>query len=270
MGYATAEEHRGPGWRADVLATKESRSVAFEVQLTAQSLARTLDRQNRYAREGVTCCWIFERPPSKLSAERPDLPLFYVSQAPEAGWNVSLSGRSELPLSRFVGELLEGGIRFSPTARTRLDQPIRLVFYEMKCWKCLAMNHIYYMEGNLTASCNAVIQPEEGLWDSTQLKYRPEIVAAARRFLTTPQGNNLHLGEVKPRHSRTVNDTYVSFGCYMCDSIFGDWFVMDAEMEAVYGYGQLGSTEQVVRFDNPIELAIPHWCYPNGGGFCNG
>lgn len=268
--YSTKEEHGGVGWRADVLATKGLAKVAFEVQLAGQSLRRTIERQQRYARDSVTCCWLFERPLPKLSTERPDLPLFYVSQAAAGEFHVSLSGRNEVPLTVFIGEFLGGRIRFCPTARTKVEQSLRLVFFEMKCWKCQTINHIYYSEGTLLAACNAVIEPEEGLWESDHIEYRPEIVAAAKRFLATPAGTHLHLGEIKRRYSRTVNDSYLSFGCYKCDSIFGDWYVMEARMEAVYGLGQVARSEGTIRLAHGIELPIPHWCFSVGGDFCDG
>jgi hypothetical protein len=270
LEYQTAEEHRGAGWRADILAVKGSKEVAFEVQLSGQSLRRTLERQLRYSREGVVCCWLFQRSIPKLLEERPDLPLFCVSGGSDNAFRVSLSDRKEMPLHAFVEGFLEGRIRFCTVAWTRSDQPVRLIFYEMKCWKCQAINHVYYVDATLRAACNALIRPEESLWESNRMEYHPEIVGAARRYLTTDLGSNLRLGEVKPRYSRTVDASYTSFGCYRCDSIFGDWFVADAEMEARYGFGQVAVLEETIRLEHPVELPIPHWCYPESGDFCDG
>jgi len=269
LGYATSEEHRGDGWRADVFAIKGSRTVAFEVQLSSQSLQRTLHRQERYSRVGATCCWLFEKPPHKLLVERPDLPLFYVAEAREGAFLISLSGRNEVPLGLFVEQFLEGGVRFSQLARTKANQALALVFFEMKCWKCHTPNHVYYADGALRASCNAEIRPEEALWESNRLVYRPEVVAAATRFLSSPAGTNLRLGEIKRRYSRTVNGSYLSFGCYACDSIFGDWFVMEAELEAMNGFGRATRVDAIVRLETPLALPVPHWCYPAGEAFCD-
>lgn len=269
LGYATTEEHRGDGWRADVFADRGSDAVAFEVQLSNQSLARTLERQDHYSREGIRCCWLFQRPPHKLSSERPDLPLFTVIEAPADSYHVSLSNRNEVPIELFVEQFLEGGIRFCRTARTHPDQNITLVFYEVLCWKCNAINHPYFIDGALRASCNAEIQPDEDLWESNRLGHRPEIIAAAKRFLTSPQGNCLRLGEIKPRYSKTVRKTYRSFGCHSCDSIFGDWFVMNAELDAMNGDGQVDRFDTAVRIEPSIVLPLPHWCYPAGREFCD-
>lgn len=269
LGYVTSEEYRGDGWRADVFAIKGSKKVAFEVQLSGQSLQQTLHRQYRYSQVGAACCWLFQKPPHKLSSERPDLPLFYVMEASEGAFHVSLSGRNEIPLDVFTEQFLSGGIRFCHSARTKTDQALTLVFYEMACWKCNTTSHVYYVDGFLRASCNAKIQPEEGLWESNRLVHRPEIIAAAKRYLSSPEGMNLHLGEIKRRYSSTVDNSYVSFGCHVCDSIFGDWFVMNAELDAMNGYGRVASVDIVVRIESSIELQLPHWCYPTGGEFCD-
>lgn len=269
LGRAVTQEHQGEGWRADVLAIKGSKVIAFEVQWSGQSLARTLARQARYSQAGIDCCWLFQKPPHKLEHERPDLPIFYVSKAADGQFTVSLSGRAEIPLDVFVEQFLEGGVRFCKAARTKRDQSVTLVFYEMPCWKCGVMNHLYYVDGPVFASCNAEIQPNEALWESNRFGHRPEVIAAAREFLSSPQGSHLRLGEIKPRHSNTVGKAYVSFGCYACDSIFGDWYVMNAELDAMNDHGRAGRFETVICLESAIELALPHWCYPAGGTFCD-
>lgn len=269
LGFRATQEYKGKGWRADVFAVKDLKKFAFEIQISPQSLKKTLERQEKYIRDKVFGCWLFEKPPSKLSDELPYLPLFYVAEQTNNSFSVSLSGRKELPLHDFLEQFLIGNIRFCNIARTTPEQQVILVFYEMECWKCKAMNHIYYVEENFRSACNATIHPYETLWGSDKIAYRPEIIALAREFIETEQGKNIKLGEIKRRFSKTVQDTYLSFGCYKCDSIFGDWYVMEAEMEAVYGYGQVATIERSVKLGENIELPIPHWCYPGELPFCD-
>jgi hypothetical protein len=124
------------------------------------------------------------------------------------------------------------------------------------------MNHIFYVETTLYSACNTIIQPEETLWGLNHIEL-------AREFIKTEQGKHLKLGEIKRRFSKTVQDSYISFGCYNCDSIFGDWFVMDAQMEAIYGYRQVATIERELKLDEDIKLPIPPWCYPNDLAFCD-
>src|SRR6266496_19462 len=78
LGIKAIQEYRGQDWRADVYVPNNDKPFAFEIQLSPQSLKRTLERQSKYFRDGITGCWFFENPVSKLNEERPDLPLFYV------------------------------------------------------------------------------------------------------------------------------------------------------------------------------------------------
>jgi hypothetical protein len=268
LGYDTDIEARGKGWRADVLSTHRDRRFAFEIQVSSQSLKKTLERQARYARDGVECCWLFQKPIPKLAEERPDLPVFYVLSGP-TGFLVSLSGRNEIALNEFVTEILAGNIRFSEVARAEPRQAIKLVFYEMECWSCKEMNHIYYVEPDYRSSCNAVIEPKESLWASDQQEYRPEIIEAARGIIGTDRGVHLRLGDIKPRFSKTVDHEYISFGCFKCDSLFGDYPVREAKMEAVFGYGQVDTFHATIDLQTGLSLPLPHWCYPLDGRFCD-
>lgn len=269
LGFIATQEYKGKGWRADVFALNDSKKFAFEIQVSPQSLKKTLERQEKYFRDEIIGCWLFEKPPAKLSDERPDLPLFYVTRQSDNSFSVSLSGRKELPLHIFLEQFLTGNIRFCEVARTTPDQNIRLVFFEMECWKCKKMNHVYYVDTTFHSACNATIYQHETLWGSDKTAHRPEIIAMAREFINTEQGKHLKLGEIKERFSNTVQVSYMSFGCYSCDSIFGDWYVMEAQMEAVYGYGQAATVERTIRFDENVELLIPHWCYPGKLPFCD-
>jgi len=269
LGLHAIQEYKGKDWRADVYVVNDSQKFALEIQTSPQSLKRTLERQDKYVRDGVVGCWLFEKSPSKLSDERPDLPLFYVTEQEGKSFSVSLSGRKELQLRDFLLSFLSGNMKFCDVARTVREQKVKLVFYEMECWKCKAMNHIYYVEPSFRSACNAVIHSHETLWGSDKNAHRPEIIALAREFIGTEQGKHIKLGEIKRRFSKTVQNSYMSFGCYSCDSIFGDWYVMEGELEIAYGSGQVASIERSIELDENIELHIPHWCYPGELPFCD-
>ena len=95
-GYGVSSEVSGSDWRADVLATKGSRKIAFEVQWSAQTLEETLDRQERYRRDGVRGCWLFRKIPNGLY----DAPYEQIDALIEAGKVVfgPPIGRKDLPL----------------------------------------------------------------------------------------------------------------------------------------------------------------------------
>lgn len=262
-------EARGKGWRADVLARTSGMPVAFEVQLSPQGLARTLERQERFWRSGVAGCWLFleGKKLRDLNAERPDLPLFFVSEDSSGEFTVSLGDRRVLSLERFATEYAQGRIRFCNDAISKPIQDLRLLFYEMRCWKCDEMNHPYMLGGQFRASCNAVAHPHETLWGSSKTEYRPDLYLAAERFAAQQTGISLALPRVGIRHSTTVGHEYLSFGCRFCDSIFGDWYIMEAELEIAYG-GAIVEANVAVAMNDVFSKQIPHWCYPEKDNYC--
>ena len=79
IGIEAIQEYSGQGWRSDVFVPNNGNPIAFEIQLSPQSLLRTIERQSKYTGDGIIGCWLFENPVPKLNEERPDLPVFYWS-----------------------------------------------------------------------------------------------------------------------------------------------------------------------------------------------
>ena len=115
--------------RGDVYVPNKGKPIAFEIQLSPQSLARTLERQEKYIRDGVIGCWLFEKPVPKLIEERPDLPVFYVQGNEESDLIVNLGDRRKVDLQVFLQNFIANNIQFNTVARTKTQQTIKLVFY---------------------------------------------------------------------------------------------------------------------------------------------
>jgi len=268
LGIEAKQEYRGLGWRADVYVPNNEKPIAFEIQLSPQSLKKTLERQSKYIRDGIIGCWLFENPISKLEEERPDLPLFYVEDNVDSNLQVNLGSRRKVDLSTFLQNFISNNIQFKSSAIAKTKQLVNLVFYEMECWKCHEMNHLYYVDTPFYSACNAKIQPDEALWESNSIEYRPEIVELAQKFVESRKDLDVRLGQIKKRYSKTVDNSYTSFGCYNCDSIFGDWYVMEAKLDIKYEPKEL-TYQAELELKEGVELPIQHWCFPNNGHFCD-
>lgn len=268
LGIVAIQEYRGIGWRADVFAPNSERPIAFEIQLSPQSLKRTLERQLKYINDGIIGCWLFENPIPKLIEERPDLPVFYVEDNEDSNLLVNLGDRRKIDLRTFLENFISNNIQFKPTAKTKSIQTVKLLFYEMKCWKCGGLNHLFCVDTPFYSACNARIKPEEALWESNNIEYRPEIIELAEKFVESRKDLGLNLGQIKKRFSNTVNKSYISFGCYKCDSIFGDFYVMEAKLEVMYDPKVL-THQGEIELRETIKLDIPHWCFPDNKQFCD-
>lgn len=267
-GLDAKAESSGSGWRADVAVRSDIGTIAFEVQKTPQSLAATIKRQMRYRASGVIGCWLFLNPVHHLNDERPDLPLFYVPADSENGNLVSLGDRRAVTLDRFVPAFARGLVRFCNRAVSSWQQEVTITFYRMKCWNCGFENHPYFLDDSFTAACGARAHPDESLWSSNRSEVSPEIVEAVMEYVAMEDSEGLIVPPVKERFSKTVGHSYLSFGCLRCDSIFGDWYLRDAELEAMYGYGVIASTKVNITLPKRTTVNLPHWCYPDTGDFC--
>ncbi len=261
LGYEVREEYRGRDWRSDVLVVANGKRYAFEIQTSIQSLNKTLERQAKYIRDGVIGCWLFEKEPTQKS-ELENLPLFKLNNNVQI--TVSLKDRKELSLDSFIKDYLQGKIKFCNRLNS-LELEIR--FIQMDCWKCGHENHIYYIS-DLISPCNAkIFSGDIEMWVSDKLIFRPEIRIKVMEYAKTTK--NLKMATIKERYSKTIEKSYLSFGCSKCDSIFGDWFVLDNIIDTWYGDGVIDKMT-ILKREIPEDLHsdIPHWCHPGKNDFC--
>lgn len=264
MGLSAQAEYRGNGWRADIFVPTPNRKFAFEVQLSPQSLKKTQERQAKYIRDGVVGCWLFEKEPSRQKSELEDLPLFKLEQLDD-NVMVSLKKRKIIPLDTFINDFLNNRIKFCHTLN---PLPIvEIVFLEMRCWKCGAINHIYYI-APFQSPCNTIIDYNEAMWASEKLVFNPFILSNIKEYANASNAKGLSLASVKNRYSNTIGNSYMSFGCNKCDSIFGDWYVHEAVIDSWYGDGIVDRVKFNVDFDLNMRQDIPHWCHPGEHNFC--
>lgn len=257
-------EYRGKGYRSDVMVFANDKKYAFEIQVTPQSLKKTQERQEKYIADGVIGCWLFEKEPARQKEELEHLPIFQLIENQNELF-ISLKGRKTLPIDVFVRDFIGGRIKFCHTLKPL--PIINIQFVEMPCWKCGAMNHIYFI-APFHSACNTEIFEGEGMWTDDKFSFHPEIIKRIQEYSHTESGKNLRLATIKRRYSRTVDASYMSFGCNRCYSIFGDWFVHELEMDAWYGDGVVDTCSFSVDFDLDMRQDISHWCHPGEHGFC--
>lgn len=267
LGFLAHEEFAGNGWRADIFVETQNGKFAFEIQLSKQSLKKTLERQDKYLRDGVFGCWFFEKEPAKFYTERIDLPLFRIVSNENEVF-VTIKDRETISLKRFLKDFMTGRIRFCKHLKTSKKQNLEIRLIEMQCWKCKQKNLIYYVNHGFYSSCNAEVHREELLWKSDRKEYIPEIQEKVRKFLETNKEIKQKLGEIKERYSKEVGDSYVSFGCSYCDSIFGDWYVQEAIYDTMYGDGIIETFNCEIDLNVPAIMDFPHWCHPRIESFC--
>ncbi len=273
-GYDASTEVAGEDWRADVLATRGSGRIAFEVQWSFLRLRDVLYRQRRYADDGVRGCWFFRRPPAPLQhpdadigpelEARRELPLFHLFAAVDGSYAIALHRRLHR-LPDFVGALLGGRIRFCERAHFEGTRPVRAVFFELDCARCGQRSHLYVVDTRQTASCGVRFRPDDADY-AEQFAFHPAMLAALERYRATEAGAHLRMGAIKVRADGS--DSYRSFGCAHCDAIFDQRQVGLALSGARRFWDDPAAESFEATLPLHISGAMPHWCYPADGHFC--
>jgi hypothetical protein len=102
------------------------------------------------------------------------------------------------------------------------------------------------------------------MWDDDNLDKHPSIVKAVQDLAN--KSDKFKIGEVKKRYSKTVQDGYLSFGCYSCDAIFGDFFLFEDKIEA-YDSGRIETVKTIIEIEDLLSKG-PHWCHSHSQDFC--
>ncbi len=275
MGYEAFIEERGPDWRADVLATKNSQKIVFEVQLSPQSWEKTLKKQEKYKRDGVKC-YTFDK---RYSTKDPDLPIFHISWDSNNSLFVPLETKS-FPLIDFVQAILSNRVRLCQELQAIEKERVFILFFEMQCWRCGVPTHVYCVyEDPYYSYCGmkfikeiseatvTSLRSEEIAWLSGINPFDSRIQTKVEEFLRTDEGKDIKLGSVKPRFSKTVGRSYMSFGCCHCDCLLGDHFVSVASADAMYER-EKATILKVTLSEENLRGKWAHWCFPEDGRFC--
>ena len=101
----------------------------------------------------------------------------------------------------------------------------------------------------------------------------PQIQAAVQRFLESVKGKDIKVGPIKQRYSRTVQDSYSSYGCYYCDAIFGVFYLSESKSCVHYDWETAGQSDKYIQHTVEVDLGKvveewPHWCFSEDGHFC--
>ncbi|MBT3029427.1 MAG: hypothetical protein KME48_19890 [Candidatus Thiodiazotropha sp. (ex Ctena orbiculata)] len=135
--WAVITEHpgaspKGDKWVADVFCEKKSAKIAFEVQLSKQTLSEFKYRQARYKESGIRAAWFvsanvaesINHPQSK------ELPIFVIEDYSIES-SIPLVSGFNLPLRDFVRDLLSGHISWKTD-----PEEMNIHYIKDTCWSC--------------------------------------------------------------------------------------------------------------------------------------
>lgn len=237
----------GQAWIADVLATKGSVSVAFEIQWSPQEEQETIRRQLQYASSNVRSLWLFRQRNFPVSKETPAFHLFFNSELrdfqvwlPSDGykfedWRRRRKSQADtenlwaqkVPLDLFVRGTLCGALKFAPSLNASI--PVTVYGGDMECWRCRRMTHPIRA---FSLDIGKVFEQHCDAWiEFTDLEHNSEFadLFCAKILPSGVELKKLGIGAIKKRFSKTIGSTYLSNGCVHCGALIGNFFSYQIE-----------------------------------------
>jgi len=253
-GWNYEENVKTSKWKADVVVEYGNYKVAFNV---CKRPCKVEEKYQVMREERVCGCWLLLPTNHTPSIDR-KLPCFYIKENAD-GVSVCFDApfywekSSIIKLSDFAKSIVEGHVRWADKMNVRY---IEVCFFNYRCWKCGTNNHVYFI--SRVFSDDGISVNFFNWCGDTNIAFHPFVVKAINDHIANHPELGIMLGAVKPRYSKTVDDTYMSFGCCKCDSIFGDFFIQDAIMDYCYEIDSL----QKIRIDvGAANLIIPAQCW---------
>ena len=208
---ASGSAPSGERWTADVLAQKGQAKVAIEIQWSGQTDGESLNRQERYRQSGVRCLWLFRRQVFPVSK---DFPAACISGDIRTGFKAHLAEQM-MPLDAFLDAVFARRFRYGLPLGTKAI--VRIQSGVLACWKCGVVTRI-------VTSIDVLVGPHRFELTVPGLTDFPDLLASCRDRI--PKGSDI--GVIKPRYSRTIEQRYMSNGCYGCDALIGEHFEINA------------------------------------------
>lgn len=271
-GWNAVPEYAENEWIADIIASKGSHRIALEVQWSNQTYERTIERQEKYNQDKVRACWFFKKLPKELSkwsnslSADKSLPLFKIDEEENGEFLVEFYNQ-KIALRKFTFSLLSGEIKYCNNVKAKLKQKITANFFKTNCWKCKAEQNAYFISGDFDSECGINVSIENRMWDNNNLEYDSQVLEAVSNFLKTEKGTHIKLGKIKSRYSHTTKSSYMSFGCYKCDSIFGDFYLSKESFNARV-YEEIDEELEIEYKAINIKEENPHWCFSKDKKHC--
>lgn len=226
-GWHFEENVKTTEWKADIIVDYGNYKVAFNI---CKMPRRVKEIYQAMRSERVCGCWLL-LPSKSTTVLEEKLPCFHLTERGHVILMKSHMGLTkELSLSDFTQSIIEGRIRW---ANEMTVHHADLCFFQKDCWKCRAKNHVYFIH-RLYSEEGIEVCYLERRDEQNDLTFNPHVIKAIQNYITEHPDLGIKMGTINFRYSRTSNRTYMSFGCYRCDSLFGENIINNTILEYCY------------------------------------
>lgn len=240
-------------WKADVLIKYEKYNVAINVYKRESNF----DGMREAMKEDRTCgCWLILGDRRWIPDKNEKYPCFSITEENNATV-VKISHCLKLEIREFMSLLVEGKIT---QKHEFLISAIDVIFPSYTCYKCKKEFHYYSVErivsdDNVVLDCKNDSELANAQNNFSELN--PIIVNSIQKYLANHKEKNIAIGKIKPRYSRTIDESYMSFGCAHCDALLGNFYRSDDYAELQYYISEDDFIR--VKLDEPIRIRVNCW-----------
>lgn len=156
-----------------------------------------------------------------------------ITPSEDNSYSTTLCGKN-MSLKELVESIITDKVS---TEDTVIFDTINVRFVGLTCYACGNAHFVYIVKG-LESSQKPYIDlhHHNDYYKVSELmdEFSPEVLKSVQQYLSDHKEMELPMGEIKERFSRTMNASYLSFGCPHCDAIVGDHYFSDMKMEYMY------------------------------------
>jgi hypothetical protein len=275
---------RDGAWRADVMATKRSFRVAFEVQLSEIPFAELAARQSAYADDGVRGCWFYGygalTPPPPPKTDIPVFPLVSSDENPLSALKQGMFpdqvriGNYKMPLPEVVSALLSRQFRRCAKQRVTTAEGIT-IFQFHECWACHRDFHVF-CPAECSALCDDYLPVNEfERWMTSPLKDAgaPWIIRKVQQYVAAHPKMSLMVSYPGWHWAQSSRRKHFTFCCFHCGALIAseifEQLLEDNECMQSPEYF-LGPITTIPLKTKQEFIDSPHWCYSKTHRFCAG
>lgn len=260
-GWKVTTEYQGETpnkerWIADVYAKKNKAQLIFEVQWSPQTEKVIRQRQERYRVSGIRSAWLVkEKKRDYYEIEEQGLPYFEIKYHEENN-NFTIP-KYNVTLQEFIKGMINKELTWFP--QKGMEVETGLVTLSVPCWRCKKITQV-------VAGLEVKNQTE-----TFKEFYNFDEVSETIRSMISPNIQQKYkIGTIKKRYSKTMQQQYLSNGCYHCDAIYGNFFLREEILELLVCDADLYPIlTKIHHLGEEIPLPYQSWNFQGKRGIYN-
>lgn len=252
-GWEYKKHYKTERWNADILISIGNSRIAFSVYKSAKNATEPLSLMEQDGVKGFGLLL------SSKDNSIPNIPCFTLHRFRNT--IEATITKNSLSLDSFIKKAMENKIEHLKKAKiTAVD----VIFEQIECWRCHQPHFVFYAR-YLVDETGIRHNEYDPSWVSDRernsnipdLQFGDEILELVKQYIANHPEKGIVMGEVKERYSKTMEQSYMSFGCPNCDAIVGDHYLNDLEIDLIYETDEKKMSR--IQLKTPFEIPVNDW-----------